>query len=323
MKKGICTMKKIITASFVAMLILFLAACGDSNTDSSKDSGDQDIEVITITHELDETTVEKNPEKVVVFDFGALDTLDALSIDVTAVPRGGVIPSYLEKYDSDDYENVGSLKEPDFDKIAEIDPDLILISARQADLYDELSKLGPTVYVGVDTTRYMDSFKENVHTIAEIFDKEDEVDKTLEEIDQSIEDLHAKAQDSGKNGLIVLANDDKISAYGPSSRFGLVHDVFGVEPVDEDIEASTHGKNVSFEYVTEMNPDILYVIDRTAAIGNESNVQEMIENKLVEKTDAYQNDDIYYLHADNWYLSGGGLISVQNMINEIEESLAE
>lgn len=316
-------MKKVITISFAAMLMLFLAACGDSDNDSNKGSEDQDVEEITITHELDETTVKKNPEKVVVFDFGALDTLDALDVDVTAIPRGGVIPSYLEKYDSDDYENIGSLKEPDFDKIAEIDPDLILISGRQADLYDELSKLGPTVYVGVDTTRYMDSFKENVHMISEIFGKEDEVDKTLEEIDQSIEDLHAKAQDSGKNGLIVLANDDKISAYGPSSRFGLIHDVFGVEPVDEDIEASTHGKNVSFEYVTEMNPDILYVIDRTAAIGNESNVQEMIENKLVEKTDAYQNDDIYYLHADNWYLSGGGLISVQNMISEIEESLAE
>lgn len=311
-------MKRILTTSLVALLVLFLAACGDTDKEEKEGSSNETIE---ITHELGKTSVEKNPEKVVVFDFGALDTLDALNIDVTAIPRGGVMPSYLKDYDSDEYEDVGSLKEPDFEKIAEIDPDLILISGRQADLYDELSKLGPTVYVGVDTTRYMESFDENVQTIAEIFEKEDEAKEKLAEIDSSIEELNKKAQDSGKNALIVLANDDKISAYGPSSRFGLVHDVFGLEAVDEKIEASTHGKNVSFEYVKEMDPDILYVIDRTAAIGNESNVHELVENKLVESTKAYKNDDIYYLHADNWYLSGGGLISVDNMIGEIEESL--
>lgn len=313
-------MKKVITISLAVMLMLFLAACGNTDDKDKEDAEGSSNEEIEITHELGKTTVTKNPEKVVVFDYGALDTLDALDIDVAGLPRG-VMPSYLDTYDSDEYEDVGSLKEPDFDKIAEIDPDLILISARQADLYDELSKLGPTIYVGVDNARYMDSFKENVNVIAEIFEKEDEATAKLDEIDNAIEELHAKAQDSGKNALIVLANDDKISAYGPSSRFGLIHDVFGVEPVDTDIEVSTHGKNVSFEYVTEMDPDILYVIDRTAAIGNESNVSELIENKLVEKTKAYKNDDIYYLHADNWYLSGGGLISVGNMISEIQESL--
>ena len=310
-------MKKIVAISLAAILVLFLAACGDKDKEEGEGASNETIEV---EHELGTTTVEKNPEKVVVFDFGALDTLDALNIEVTGLP-GAVMPSYLEKYDSEEYEDVGSLKEPDFDKIAEIDPDLILISGRQGDLYDELSKLGPTIYVGVDTTRYMDSFKENVNIIAEIFEKEDEAAQKIEEIERSIDELHEKAQDSGKKGLIILANDDKISAYGPSSRFGLIHDVFGVEPVDTNIESSTHGMNVSFEYVTEMDPDILYVIDRTAAIGDESNIQELVENKLVEKTTAYENDDIYYLHADNWYLSGGGLISVENMITEIEDSL--
>lgn len=312
-------MKKIVAISLAAFLVLFLAACGDKDKDKEEGEGASN-ETIEIEHDLGTTTVDKNPEKVVVFDFGALDTLDALNIEVTGLPRG-VMPSYLEKYDSEEYEDVGSLKEPDFDKIAEIDPDLILISGRQADMYDELKKLGPTIYVGVDTTRYMDSFKENVNTIAEIFEKEDEAAEKLDEIEASIEALHEKAQDSGKNALIILANDDKISAYGPSSRFGLIHDVFGLEPVDTNIEASTHGMNVSFEYVTEMDPDILYVIDRTAAIGDESSVQELVENKLVEKTTAYENDDIYYLHADNWYLSGGGLISVDNMVKEIKDSL--
>lgn len=312
-------MRKQTFTIIVSLLILFLAACGDDK-DKEEDAVGTEKETIEVTHELGTTEVEKNPEKVVVFDFGALDTLDAIGIDVTAIPRGS-IPGYLSDYDTDDYENVGSLKEPDFDKIAEIDPDLILISGRQSDMYNELKKLGPTVYVGVDTADYMDSFKDNARMLGEIFEKEDEIDEKIGEIENSITSLKEKAEESDQNSLIVLANDDKISAYGSKSRFGIIHDVFGVEPVDDAIDASTHGMNVSFEYVTEMDPDILYVIDRTAAIGNESSVKEVIENKLIEKTKAFKNDNIFYLTADTWYLAGGGLISIENMINDIDESI--
>src|SRR5699024_4100862 len=117
-------------------------------------------ERVTVANELEETEVEKNPEKVVVFDLGALGSLDELDVEVAGVPQNNM-PTYLDKYESDEYENVGSLKEPDFEKIAEIDPDVILISGRQSDLYEQLEELAPTVSVGVDTSEYMDSFKAN------------------------------------------------------------------------------------------------------------------------------------------------------------------
>src|SRR5699024_4412284 len=132
---------------------------------------------------------------------------------------------YLEKYERDEYENIGSLKEPDFEKIAEIDPDLIIISGRQSDLYDQLQELGPTVYLGVDTENYIDSFKENADTIGGIFDTEDEVASRLDDIDGQVEEINELADEPDRNGLIIMANDTDISAFGPGSRFGLVHDV--------------------------------------------------------------------------------------------------
>src|SRR5699024_7241276 len=168
----------------------------------------------------------------------------------------------------------------DFEKIAEIDPDVILISGRQSDLYDQLEELAPTVYVGVDTSRYMESFEENVEKIGTIIDKEQEADSELEAIEEKIDNMQDDAEESRKHGLIVLANDDKISAYGPGSRFGLIHDVFGIPAVDEGIEVSTHGQNVTFEYVVEQNPDLLYVIDRSAAIGEGSAAEQVVENDL-------------------------------------------
>lgn len=320
-------MKKFTLFFSIAMLLLFLAACGNSDNENSTDnassdkSSSEESKTISVKHELGTTdNVPVNPKKVVVFDFGTLDTLDKLGIEVTGLPQDN-IPSYLEKYESDKYENVGSLKEPDFDKLAEIDPDLIIISGRQSQLYDQFTELAPTIYLGVDTTRYMDSFKENLDVIGKIFNKEDEIKTALSTIEESIASLKEKAEASGKNSLIILANDDKISAYGPNSRFGIIHDVFGVTPVDPNIEASTHGNNVSFEYVLENDPDLLYVIDRGAVVGGESSAKQLVENKLMENTKAYKNDNIVYLNPDYWYLSGGGLESVQEMIDEIDASL--
>jgi len=317
-------MRKISFLLITILLLLFMAACGSD--EGSEDAGNTDVETdsnetITVSHELGETEVPKNPETVVVFDFGILDTLDKLGIEVAGVPQSNTVPTYLEKYAGDEYENVGNLKEPDFDKIAEINPDLIIISGRQATVYDQLSEIAPTIHLGVDTTRYMDSFKENMDKVGEIFDKQAEIDEAMADLDESISALQEKTADMDENALIILANDDKISAYGSNSRFGIIHDVFGVPQADENIEASTHGMNVSFEYVMEKDPDILYVIDRAGVVGGETTAQELVENDLTANTKAYKNDKIYYLDPDFWYLSGGGLQSVQEMVDEIEATL--
>lgn len=315
-------MKKFRLFALLTVLALLLAACGsgDDNKESSKSEEPKD-ETLTIKHELGETEVKKNPEKVVVFDFGVLDSLKELGVEVTALPKM-VIPPYLSEFEDEKYENVGSLKEPDFEKLSEIQPDLIIISARQAELYDQFTEIGPTIYLGIDYENFVDSFKNNMKTLGQIFDKEDEVEKKLAEIDEAIKAVNEKATASGKKALIVLANEGKVSAFGPKSRFGFVHDVLGVQPVDENIEVSTHGQSISFEYIVEKDPDILYVIDRGAAIGQgEQPAKEVIENDLVKNTKAYKEGNIVYLDPSYWYLSGGGFVSMKEMIAEIDKSL--
>lgn len=308
-------MRRFILVIMALALTAVFVACGD-DLDGKKEGA----ETVVVKHELGETTVAKNPKKVVVFDFGTLDTLDKLGVEVTALPQSN-IPSYLSKFESDDYENVGSLKEPDFEKLAEIDPDLIIISGRQADLYDQFTELADTIYLGVDNNNYMESFENNVTIIGEVFGKEAEAKKEFETIESSIAAVKEKAEAAEVNGLIILANDDKISAYGPNSRFGIIHDLLGVTPVDDGIDVATHGANVSFEYVVEQDPEILYVVDRGTVVGSESSAKVIVENKLMEGTQAFQNDNIVYLNPEYWYLSGGGLVSVAEMVKEIDASI--
>lgn len=275
-----------------------------------------------MTHELDANpvVVGKNPETVVVFDFGLLDTFDELGIEVAGLPQQN-IPSYLEKYTDEKYANLGSLKEPDFEAIHALNPDVIFISSRQMDMYDELSEIAPTIYVGIDNENYVESFKNNMNIVADVFSLEEEMGAELEEIDKQIAEINEKVSASEERALIILGTEGKMSAYGPSSRFGVIHDVFGFKAADENIEVSTHGQNISFEYILETNPGILFVVDRDAAIGGDASVKESLENELVQKTDAFKNDKIIYLNADYWYLSGGGLQSVKEMIKEVEAAL--
>jgi len=325
-------MKKFFMLFIVAVLAMVMVACGSSipkeeeTTGSQKESEDTsavaETEELTITHELDKTIVKKNPEKVIVFDFGTLDSLDKMGVDVIALPKAN-IPPYLSKYEDEKYINVGSLKEPDFEKIHELQPDLIIISARQADLYEEFKAIAPTVYLGIDNAKYMESFQENAKTLATIFGKEEMVEQELKSIDETVKAVHDVAATSGKNALVVLANEGKVSAYGPNSRFGLIHDVLGFAPVDENIEVSTHGQGIDFEYIAEKNPDFLFVVDRGAVVAarGDSSAKQVIENELVKKTNAFKKGKIIYLDANYWYLSGGGLVSVAEMVKEVEASL--
>lgn len=138
-----------------------------------------------------------------------------------------------------------------------------------------------------------------------------------------MKDVKAKATAAGKNALVILANDGTISAFGPGSRFGIVHDVLGIAPIDKNIEVSTHGQSISFEFIAQKNPDYLFVVDCGAVVGGngQSIAKALVENELVKKTKAFAGGNIVYLDPNYWYLSGGGLVSVAEMINQVAKGL--
>ncbi|MED4302411.1 siderophore ABC transporter substrate-binding protein [Bacillus licheniformis] len=314
-------MKKLSLLIMALITVLVVAACGNKAADTDAKSSSKK-ETVTIKHNSDTTDVPKNPKKVVVFNFGMLDTLDELGLSdrVVGLPKQ-TLPSYLKKYKDSKFESVGGLKEPDFEKIAELEPDLIIIEGRQSEQYDEFKKIAPTIDIELDQKNYMNSFKENTENIGKIFGKEDAVKEALAKIDEKVEKANKLAKEKGGKGLVVLTSDKQISAYGSGSRFGLIHDVLGVEPVDKNIEVSLHGQSVSSEYISEKNPDYLFVIDRSAAIGEKGTAKEVIENEIVKSTKAYKNGHITYLDPGYWYLSGGGLKSVSEMVKEVENGL--
>ncbi|GAJ99257.1 siderophore ABC transporter substrate-binding protein [Geomicrobium sp. JCM 19055] len=335
-------MKKFYVSVVSVAMLTALAACGaDEEQNEGADTGAEDTEEtvedeadaeedaegddaaaggeVTIEHDLGETTVPVNPEVVVSFDNGITDSIRAINGNVSGIPQANNVPGYLSDLEGT-AEDVGSLFEPNFELINEMQPDVIFISGRASDNYDELSEIAPTVFLAVDNENYMESFESNMNVLGEIFDAQEEVDTQLSEINDMIAGINERAEESEQNALILSADEGAASAYGIGSRFGFIHDVLGIPAADTEISAESHGENVSFEYIADVEPDYIFILDRGATVGSdaEASATEVINNELVERTPAHQNDNIVELDGDFWYLSGGGLESVRGMIENIE-----
>lgn len=277
-------------------------------------------QTVAVTHARGETDVPQEPRKVLVFDLASLDNLDALGVEVAGVP-GGVKPDYLTKYDAPGYAKIGTVFEPDYEAVAAEEPDLIIVGGRSAAKYPELSEIAPTIDLTVDTKDYIGSVVSNVETLGRIFGKEAEARQRVEGLRNSVAELREAASSAGK-GLLILTTGGKMSAYGPGSRFGMIHSEFGVPPAVADLNTSNHGQAASFEFILETNPDWLFVLDRDAAIGREGQAaRQFLDNDIVRRTTAWRKDQVVYLDAANWYLVGGGLTALQRNVDGIKAAL--
>lgn len=305
------------------ILLLFSAFIFKScqfNTDKKEKTVLTDENSILIEDKFGEKRIPLSPERVVIFDLGILDIFDEFDLTnhITGIPKQ-VLPDYLNAFgENETIINTGGMVEPNFQKVNESKPDLIIISGRQEKDYKEFTKIAPTLFVDIDYDNYVESIAKNVSLIGKIFNKEEDTKRIHDALYAAIETNKAPNQDL--NGLFVLYNNGKFSAYGSSSRFGFIHDDLEVPLAAKDIEASTHGLSISSEYIQEKNPDILFVLDRNAAIGEEGIHKSSIENNLIKQTSAYKNGRIIYLDPQIWYLAGGGVQSLKFMAKEINQA---
>ncbi len=327
-------MKKILFLIMVLSLSLGLAAC--TIIDDTKEYPETVTITQTITHATSSTDTEKttetvdeviptNPKNVAIFDFGVLDILDHVGIDSLGIEKLAIVktnvPSYLSSYNNDSVTNAGTLFEPNFDNLDLFSPDLVIISSRSAWTYDKLkTELGGVAIlnVAVNNTKYLESVVKNIEHLQMIFGGNDTFETMIETLETKTAEVKLLAQASNFKSLIVMTNGDDISGYGVGSRFGFIHNELGFLAADANFgngDANTHGDIISFEYIQTLNPDVIFVVDRAAAIGGEPSIG-VLDNALVESTNAAQNDRIIILDAIAWYIVTGGYQSTLTMIND-------
>lgn len=268
-----------------------------------------------------------DPQRLAVMDIGALDILDNIGYGdrIVGVSKGSSI-DYIQDYLTDDsLLNLGNVKEPDMEALVESEPDVIFIGGRMSSVYDELAEIAPVYIVYTDMEKgVVESTVMNAKNIASLFDAEDKVDGLVEDYNARIETLQATAE--GKSAIVGMVNAGGFGLLGNDGRCSIIGREIGFENVgvDAEVDTSAHGNEASFEFVLSKNPDYIFAMDRDAAIGTEGAqlAAEVLDNELINKTDAAQNGNVIVLeHSNVWYTAEGGITALGVMLEDLENAL--
>ena len=286
------------------------------NAESNKTS--QTFKEKTIVHDFGTTELKKAPKRIVILDNLYGEILDPLDITPVGATTGQADSQefstlFKKQYKDAKVVSVGWQGNPDLDKIAELKPDLILITGEQEDLYDELSEIAPTVGYQINTDENWD-YHETSLKVAEIFDKRDEMKKDLDRLDAReavfAENVKAKFGDQKLMYLRVTDNDIRYYAYG---HFGYLYDTYHFNRA-ETFNPDDMLQVIDPDKLKDINPDLLIV---------QADSQELLDNKLKNtpvwtSLKAVQNNKVIYADYST-YMLGFGIVSQEAIMKQISD----
>ena len=304
--------------AIISGLLLYYLPDMTSGHNAESNNTSQTFKEKTIVHDFGTTELKKAPNRLVILDNLYGEILDPLHITPVGATTGQADSQefstlFKKQYKDAKVVSVGWQGSPDLDKIAELKPDLILMTGEQEDLYEELSEIAPTVGYQINTDENWD-YHETSLKVAEIFDKRDEMKKDLDRVDAReavfAENVKSKFGNQKLMYLRVTDNDIRYYAYG---HFGYLYDTYHFN------RAETFNPDDMFQVIDpdklkDINPDLLIV---------QADSQELLENKLKNNPvwsslKAVQNNKVIYADYST-YMLGFGIVSQKAIMKQISD----
>lgn len=304
--------------AIISGLLLYYLPDMTSGHNAESNNTSQTFKEKTIVHDFGTTKLKKVPKRIVILDNLYGEILDPLHITPVGATTGQADSQefstlFKKQYKDAKVVSVGWQGNPDLDKIAELKPDLILMTGEQEDLYEELSEIAPTVGYQINTDENWD-YHETSLKVAEIFDKRDEMKKDLDRVDAReavfAENVKAKFGNQKLMYLRVTDNDIRYYAYG---HFGYLYDTYHFN------RAETFNPDDMFQVIDpdklkDINPDLLIV---------QADSQELLDNKLKNNPvwsslKAVQNNKVIYADYST-YMLGFGIVSQEAIMKQISD----
>ncbi|MFB6348445.1 siderophore ABC transporter substrate-binding protein [Moraxella marmotae] len=322
------TTNKFLPLGMALAAMMSLSACdksapaqpeSDQSTQAAETASDAPSQV-SIHTANGELALPANPHPLAVYDMTALQNLAVLGVPVEGMPANLRLAN-VKAENTPESADIGTVFEPNLEALNTLQPKAVFVGSRMAEKSEEIAKVAPVVNLTIDTQNVYEATKQQLTDFGKLFDKQAEADAAIASIDDEIAKTKAAVANKG-NGLAILVNGNKLSAYGKNSRYGFLHTTFGIPMADEHIQDARHGQPISFEYLQKVDPDWLFVLDRGAAIGEEGqSAKAVLDNPLMHGTKAWKNQQIVYLSADS-YLAFGGYYQWLNDAKLVRDAFA-
>lgn len=347
-------------------LVILTAAltigCGLANPQPTSDSAADSVtaDCRTVSHELGETEVCGQPKNVVVFgihNLGLLLSLDVqptgLAMDVDALDGEDFdTPSEQIPYLGDRLTtqpiNLGNAGQPSLEKVTALAPDLIAGRHINAETYDLLSQIAPTVLTGDPQVK--EQWQTNLQTVAQALNQAEAAEALMAQQAAKVAETRTVLTDAVKAHpqLLVIGASDLTEGFfvvRSDSYLGALLEAIGFELVKPPAAVAEIAAPLSLEALPDLNEAdsiILLGFNRdikalTTALQTKSagqSVDELLENQqinsiqtswqengITQSLTASQENRVYFATFARWGLLNSP-IGIDLILEQLQQFFA-
>lgn len=303
---------------------LLLTACGgeDGDGDEAKAASDTTRQITDAQGRKVE--VPSAPTKVVALSEPTLDAALALGVEPVGATAGRgqkSVSTYLADK-AGKAEVVASIAEPDLEKLAALQPDLILLDETTGSKksVDKLQAIAPTVV----TAKLNEDWKKAFTDTADALNKKADAEKWLSGFDAKV--AKAKQQlgaNAGKSVSVIRWQDGAPSVVGRGDGVvGSTLEALGLtRPKDQQGAGSGHSEPVSLEKLDTIDADWMFFGTLGDKADGEKAYGEAQKVTNFGKLKAEQNKHVVTVEGSAWN-SAGGPLSAEIVLTDVEAALA-
>lgn len=329
--------KTMLAVSIMISLMLVLGACSGGNGGTRNNAGEgaasptpastaspsptQAAETsfpVTIQHMKGAYTLEQKPERIAVLDTKFVDQLVVLQEQpagsVTAAGSDTDFPEYLMDRLTD-VKVLGTRDEPNLEAIVAMDPDLILITGFQEKIYENVSKIAPTIMLEFD-----EDWKDTLVTVGKMVGKEQEAAGVLEAYQEKVAGLKAKLQEklNGESVALLRPRDGEIRVHAPGHRTGaILYNDLGLTVPQAVAEQEDTAYHISLEALGGVGADHYFLL-KDAMFRDQ--VEEFQETATWNSLEPVKQNRVYTVDTTLW-IAYYGPIAINMIVDQVEEAL--
>ncbi|WP_276796527.1 ABC transporter substrate-binding protein [Fusobacterium gonidiaformans] len=227
--------------------------------------------------------------KIIVIDPGTVEILFEIGAEnsIVAIGKTGQSKIYpIEK--TEKLESVGNMTTPNFEKILQYKPDLVLVNSMMARSMQNFKRLN--IPILVSDTETLQDIIQSIRVLGVMTAQEIKAETLAKQCEEKLQKIQAKIpKTSSRKGAILYAVSPMM-AFGKKSLPGDILHYLGVENIADNVPGNR--PILSPEYVLKTNPDFL------AGAMSLQSVDDIINSSnVIAKTKAGKNKKIFILDS--------------------------
>lgn len=315
-------MRKYTFILFSLVLLVALTACDNGKKEASgdqiKNKSVEEISIKVTDASGQSLSFDKVPDSIATLSSGDLDILLSLGANVTGRPTvSGEVAKDLKTI-----AEIGNPHQPNFEKIAEIHPSVLIAGMSFKQHAANIEKQGTKVIF--TEANSIDDIQNSIRLYGTLLQKETEAEKVNLKISKRVEGMKAEVASPVKALLVYGAPGTYLAAL-PNSLSGDLLEKAGGENIAADFpkeDSYPQYASLSVEKIIERNPQVVMLIthgDPNAV--KDAFEKEMKKNAAWKNLDAVKNGNVVVLPSNLFGTNPG--TKVVEALEVMKESLSK